>query len=315
MEFKQLVNSEVKISRLGMGCWAIGGHGWGCVNDKDSITAVKSAVEKGVTLFDTADVYGLGKSESVLSHALGKNRQEVVISTKGGVRWNESGKVWTDISPDYLQLALENSLRRLKIERIPLYYIHKPDLKTPIEASVERLQRMREMGKIESIGASNFTLTQLISALKIAPVDAVQIRLNIFERDEFFQILELCKKHNITIVAWGALADGLLTGKFSNKTSFPEDDHRSKMPIFSGSTFVKYLQYVRMLDQFAESLGHSISQLALRWVLDCSGLTCSLFGAKTKKQVLDNLGATDWNLTQQDINKIDHLLFMSRGIE
>ena len=301
----RLGSVDIPISRLGMGCWAIGGHGWGEVNDADSIQAIRYALEHGVTLFDTADAYGLGKSESLLASVLGPSRHKVVIASKGGVRWDETGKVWNDSSPSYLRLALENSLRRLKLDCIPLYYIHKPDGVTPIQDSVAVLERMREEGKIVAIGVSNFTVDQLREALKTAPVSAVQVRCNIFDRVAFNACLDICRKHAIAIVAWGALADGLLTGKFTKNTTFSDDDHRSRLSEFIGDAYIKNLRSVAWLKTLPVSRKYGVSQLALRWVLDYSKMTCALFGAKTDHQVRQNLGADGWHLTLSEMLLID----------
>ncbi|HET6461360.1 MAG TPA: aldo/keto reductase [Syntrophales bacterium] len=307
LETIRLGNTGPYISRLGMGCWAIGGHGWGRVKDEDSVRAIQCALENGVTFFDTADVYGLGKSETLLASVLGKSRTKVVIASKGGVRWNECGKVWSDISPSYLRRALEDSLRRLKLDYIPLYYVHKPDDVTPVQESIAVLNRMRDEGKIGAIGVANFSADQLIQALQVARVAAVQVRLNIFDRDASKELLDICRKHGITLVAWGALADGLLTGKFTTDTKFSADDHRSTMPEFSGDAFIGYVKCLELLAQLAASMGRQVSQLALRWVLDFVPFTCSLFGAKTDIQVAENLGADGWNLTEEIFVIIDSI--------
>lgn len=305
LESMTLGHEGPAISRLGMGCWAVGGHGWGKVNDEDSIRAVRCALENGITFFDTADAYGLGKSETLLARAFGSSRNNVVIASKGGVRWGESGKIWSDISPAYLRSAVENSLKRLKLDCIPLYYIHKPDGVTPICESVALLERMREEGKIGAIGVANFSADQLAEALQVAPVSAVQARLNVFDRSACNDLLSLCTRHDITLVAWGALADGLLTGKFTGNSRFSDDDHRSRMPEFKGEAFLENLKSIELLEQFAASRRHKLSQLALRWVLDYSKMTCALFGAKTDSQVMQNLGADGWKLTAEELAKID----------
>jgi aryl-alcohol dehydrogenase-like predicted oxidoreductase len=308
LETMRLGKTVYHVSRLGMGCWAIGGHGWGNVRDENSISAIKCALENGVTFFDTADTYGFGKSESLLASVLGSYRSKVIIASKGGVRWNETGKVWTDTSPSYLRIAVENSLKRLKLDCIPLYYIHKPDKSTPIQESIEMLEHMREQGKIGSIGVANFSADQLGQALEIAPITAVQIRFNIFEKDNYNDIFNVCKAKNITLVAWGALADGLLTGKFDSNTKFSADDHRSRMPEFSGDNLLKYLKAVDSLKNISASLGKSISQLALRWVLDFASNTCSLFGAKTDIQLMENLGANGWRLSKEQLEAISSII-------
>lgn len=308
LETMPLGQTGTFISRLGMGCWAIGGHGWGRVRDEDSIRAVRCALEKGVSFFDTADTYGLGKSETLLAKVLGSSITQVVIASKGGVRWNESGKVWPDSSPAYLRLAIENSLRRLKLDCIPLYYIHKPDGVTPIQESVATLDCMRAEGKIGAIGVANFSPGQLLQALQVAPIAAVQARLNIFEQDPSKELLGICREHGITLVAWGVLADGLLTGKFTANTKFSDDDHRSRMPGLTGDSFLKYDRCVKLLEQLAGNMGRRVGQLALRWVLDIEPYTCSLFGARTDVQVTENLGADGWRLTHKELAAINSIV-------
>lgn len=308
LETMQLGRTDYRISRLGLGCWAIGGHGWGKVDDEDSIRAIQCALDRGVTFFDTADAYGLGKSEKLLAETLGDARSKVVIATKGGVRWDASGKIWTDISPSYLRQAAEASLRRLKLEQIPLYYIHKPDYVTPIEESVATLERMRQEGKIGAIGVANFSIDELLQALAVAPIAAVQVRLNIFERHLLDELLSICRKHCISVIAWGALADGLLTGKFSASVRFSADDHRSRMQQFTGEAFLSTLKRVKWLEQMATDKGRLTCQLALRWLLDYSEHICTLFGAKTERQVFENTGADGWALTVRDMAMIESLL-------
>ncbi len=296
------------VSRLGMGCWAIGGHGWGKVKDQDSIRAVRCAYENGITFFDTADAYGLGKSEILLAKSLGESRKQVTIASKGGVRWDDSGNIWTDISPSYLRKAVENSLKRLRIDCIPLYYIHKPDGITRIQDSVAELETLRQEGKIKAIGVSNFDKDQLVEALRVAWVSAIQVRLNIFDRTAFDDLADICVQNDINIIAWGALADGLLTGKFSSETRFLDDDHRSSMPEFQGEQFLRNLKTVDKLKKMAASSEHKLCELALRWVLDCSNLTCCLFGAKTDLQVKDNIRADGWRLSESQLSAIDMLI-------
>lgn len=308
LETMRLGQGGPEISRLGMGCWAIGGHGWGTVRDEDSIQAVKSALDKGVTFFDTADAYGLGKSETLLAEVLGSSRTRVVIASKGGVRWNDSSQVWTDTSPAYLRTALEGSLKRLKLDCIPLYYIHKPDMVTPVEESVAALESMRQEGKIGAIGVANFSADQLRQALQVARVTAVQVRFNIFDRSESRDLWDICRSTGITLVAWGALADGLLTGKFAEDTRFAPDDHRSRMQEFNHENLPRYARCIRILESLAAKRGHCVAQLALRWVLDYEPLTCALFGAKTDVQVSQNLGADGWSLPQTDLAEIESVV-------
>jgi len=300
-----------RVSRMGMGCWAVGGHGWGKIDDAESIAAIRHAFDRGVTFFDTADTYGLGKSETMLREALGKGLRSVLVASKGGVRWDESGRVWNDASPEYLEQAIDASLRRLGLERIPLYYIHKLDGKTPIPEIIGCLSRLGKRGKIGEIGVSHFSVAQLEEALSIAPIRAVQVRLNLLERESGDEWTSMCKTHDIKLVTWGALADGLLTGKFQAETSFGVDDHRSRLPDFQGERFIENLRRIEALKPIARERGVSLSHLALRWIMDKYPWTCPLFGAKTAAQVEENLGADGWHLTQEEIDAIERVCGVS----
>lgn len=301
----ELGSDGPRFTRMGMGCWAIGGHGWGTVSDDESIKAIRHAYERGVTFFDTADCYGLGKSEKLLHQSLGGNLKSLFVASKGGVRWDESGRVWNDSSPAYLRMAVESSLQRLGLEQIPLYYLHKPDGKTPIHEAMCGLARLREEGKIGEIGVANFSVAQLEDALKVAPVRVVQEQFNILQRDRGLEFATLCRNSGVLLIAWGALADGLLTGKFDRRSTFGADDHRSRLPIFSGEKFLEALQRVANLQTVAQCHGVSLSQLALRWIMDIFPWACPLFGAKTASQVEENIGAAGWKLTGEEMALID----------
>ena len=309
----RFIDNGPLVTRMGMGCWAAGGHGWGEVNDDESIAAIRHAFERGVTFFDTADCYGLGKSEKILRQALGENLKSVLVASKGGVRWNESGNVWNDSSPEYLQSAVEASLRRLDIERIPLYYVHKPDNKTPIPDTMNALLKLREEGKIGEIGVANFSASQLSEALSVVPVRAVQVQFNLLQRMRGEELASICIRNHIKLVAWGVLADGLLTGKFNRWTTFKQDDHRSRLPDFQGDRFVANLHRIEALRSIAQKSDVSLGQLALRWVMDKYEWTCPLFGAKTAVQVEENLGAFGWRLSCEVMASIDRLLGLVQG--
>lgn len=305
LDFFSLSDRYSQVTKLGMGCWVAGGHGWGQVDDDDSIAAIRCAFENGITFFDTADCYGLGKSESILYQALGNNLKSLCVASKGGVRWDGSGNVWNDSSPAYLRCAVEASLKRLKLESIPLYYLHKHDNVTPITETMGVLMRLREEGKIGEIGVANFSVEQLATALHSAPIKAVQVQYNLLYPDLGVELSALCQQYGVQLIAWGALCDGLLTGKFSSAATFSEDDHRSKMPAFAGEQFLSNLACVDNLSEIARFRGVSLSQLALRWVMDSNGWSSPLFGARTCKQVEQNIGAARWKLSQEELDLID----------
>jgi myo-inositol catabolism protein IolS len=301
-------NIGQRITRLGMGCWAIGGHGWGYVDDDDSVKSIRFALNNGINFFDTADVYGLGKSERILCKSLGESRKKVIIASKGGVRWDISGRTYKDMSPSYLRQAVEGSLKRLELECIPLYYIHWPDNKTPISDAVGTLGLLKKEGKIGAIGVSNFSLEQLEEAIRTERIHVIQMQYNILQKKNILDFIPICKSNNIRLVAWGALADGLLTGKFRTETQFNNDDHRSRSPEFQGEKYVQNLQIIENLKIISSLRGVTLSQMALRWVFDSLDFSCALFGAKTEKQVSENLGANGWQLTKKELSEIEDAL-------
>lgn len=175
MEYKKLGHSDIEVSRIGFGCWAIGGHGYGKVDDRDSMLAIQKAVDLGINFFDTADVYGFGHFEEILSKALGSKRHDVVIATKFGVNWDNNGKTFLDCSPGRIETAIDASLRRLKLEMIPLYQIHWYDNVTPLEEVLLQLKRCQEIGKIRYIGLSNFPIALLVEFLNTYSIEAIQM--------------------------------------------------------------------------------------------------------------------------------------------
>ncbi len=284
-------------TRLGLGCWAIGGYGWGKADDADSREAINCAFDSGVRLFDTADCYGLGHSEKLLAKALGANRHQARISTKGGIRWDDSGRVWKDNSPAYLRQALEDSLRRLQLDCIPLYFVHWPDGTTPIAEVITELEKMKADGLVQSVGLSNFTFAELEEAGNHGKVDVIQVKGNLISRSEFLELLPICQHKGTNVMAFGVLAEGLLTGKFTPDTVFPIDDHRSNSSEFQGSKYLENLDFVTGLQDVADQLQAPLSNVALKVMLDQLGVDCALFGAKNPEQVRQNLACLNLDLT------------------
>jgi aryl-alcohol dehydrogenase-like predicted oxidoreductase len=283
-----------------MGGWAIGGHGWGRVDDSDSIEAVRRGFDLGVTFFDTADAYGLGHSEEILCRALGENRRQVVIATKGGVRWDGWGRITHDTDPAYIAQALEASLRRLKLDRIPLYYIHWPDAKTPIAATMEALTKAQEGGMIGYIGCSNFSPEQIAEAQSVGRIDSVQVAYNLLNVEKLDRLRECCQAYSMAVIAHTPLAQGLLTGKFTAGSQFSPGDIRSRSEYFERSKFKENLRKASRLRRIAAQYGKTPSQVALRWVLDDPQVACVIPGAKRADQVEENVGAADWRLSPAD---------------
>jgi len=305
MEQIALAGTDLVISRVGLGGCPLGGHGWGETNHEELAAAVRRALERGVNFFDTADIYGLGRSEELLSDALGRRRHEVVLASKFGVVRTADGRTLKDSSPAHLRTALEASLRRLRVECIPLYYVHWPDERTPVEETIAELDRCRQAGKIRAIGVSNFSAEQLRRACATARIAAVQVQYSLVDRQHAEALCEVIAAEKIPLVTWGSLAQGLLTGKFDARARFGANDRRSRYENFVGQKFPENLQTVERLKAVASRLGKSPAQTAIRWLLDTPGVGCVLFGAKRPQQVDDNVGAIGWQLDPADYQSLE----------
>lgn len=300
MEYVQLGNSRLKISRIGFGCWAMGGHGWGLVDESAIVKAVHRALDLGVNFFDTADVYGLGHSEEVLSQALGPRRHDVVIATKFGVTWNDRANIGRDISAQYLVTALDASLRRLRLDCIPLYQIHWPDGQTPISETMEALQKCQEMGKIRYIGCSNFPVLLINEAMECGQLTSLQAPYSLIQREIEQDVLPCCARHHLSVLTYGTLAKGLFSGKYDAGTVFGADDVRQRDPAFQGENFKKNLSLVAELGEVAQVYEKSTTQVALRWTLDNPLVSSVITGVKGVEQIEENVQATGWCLAASD---------------
>lgn len=301
MEYKRLGLTDLGVSRVGFGGWAIGGHGWGTVEDYDSIRAIRKAYDLGVNFYDTADIYGFGHSEEILCKALGEDRRKVLIATKFGMAWNENGAIWRDASAKRVVEALEGSLRRLQLDCITLYQIHWPDQNTPLEETMEALKKCQEAGKIKHIGCSNFTAELITRAQQVHRLESVQAPYSIIDRGIEEALLSCCERFEMGVVAYNPLAQGLLSGKFGPEARFGKDDVRSRSKYFQPGEFEKNLNAVERLRKTARQYGKTPAQVALRWVLHHPLVTCVIPGIKRPEQIEENAGAAmGWELAGQD---------------
>ncbi len=309
METIEIGTSGITASRIALGTWAIGGWMWGGNSDVDeSIQTIRSAIERGITLIDTAPVYGFGRSEEIVGKALsGGLRERAVIATKTGLEWSD-GRVWRNASPARIRKEIEDSLRRLRTDYIDLYQVHWPDPLVPIQDTAEALSDLLHEGKIRAIGVSNYSPAQMAEFRQFAPIHAVQPPYNLFEREAESGVLPFAAEHNMAILCYGALCRGLLTGAITVATEFKGDDLRRNDPKFRQPRFAGYLAAVDSLDRYArDRFGQSVLALAVRWVLD-QGDTIALWGARRPEQ-LDPVGnAFGWRLDDQAKRDIDEIL-------
>lgn len=303
METSALGNSGLKVSRIAFGCGTISGHHYGSTDDSESIAALQKAFELGINFYDTADIYGLGHSECLLQKALGSRLKETIVSTKFGIRWDSSkSRSYRDSSPEWLFQALNDSLKRLKIESIPLYFIHAPDPDTPLEKTLQALCKAKEAGKILHIGLSNFSLEELKFATSLCQITAVQYPYNLAERTIEKDILSFCKNTGISVLCYSPLAHGIFSNNFSTKSAFSGTDCRQRYKEFQGASFKKNLELADKIRQIAEKNNRLPSQIAIRWILNTPKVTSAITGIRTPKQIEENVGALDWNLSKEDLD-------------
>jgi aryl-alcohol dehydrogenase-like predicted oxidoreductase len=310
METIPLGNSGVESSRIGLGTWAIGGWMWGGTDEAEAIATIRGALEQRITLIDTAPVYGFGKSEEIVGKALNTAdlRARAVIATKAGIDWR-SGSPRRDSRPPRLRQELEDSLRRLRTDYIDLYQIHWPDPLVPIEDVATELARMHAEGKIRAIGVSNFSPRQMDTFRAVAPLHTVQPPYNLFERGIDADVLPYATRTGLTVLAYGALCRGLLSGHVTRETQFSGDDLRLTDPKFADPRLRDhYLRAVKELDVLAkERFNRNVLSLAVRWVLD-RGPTIALWGARRPDQIEPVACATDWRLDSGAMETIDDIL-------
>jgi aryl-alcohol dehydrogenase-like predicted oxidoreductase len=314
METRKLGNSDLKITPVGFGAWAIGGSGWefawGPQDDADSVAAIHRALELGVNWIDTAAVYGTGHSEEVVARALKEWRgPRPYIFTKCVLRWNDKGKIWKEFTPESIRRECEDSLRRLQVETIDLYQMHWPpdEGKPGIEEAWQTLAALKSEGKVRWIGVSNFSVAQIQSAEKIAPVTSLQPPYSIIRRQIEAEILPYCQKKGISVINYAPMASGLLTGAMTREraAALPADDFRSRNPEFREPRLSKNLELVERLRQVGTPHNRAAGEVAIAWTLRHPAITAAIVGARNAKQSEGVMRAGELKLSANEIAEIE----------
>ncbi len=309
MQARKLGQSGIDISCIGLGTNYVGGHGiYADIDEAEGVRLVQRAVDLGVTFIDTADVYGFGRSEELVGKAIAGRRDEVIIATKGANVFSDGERRGVNNEPDYLRAALEASLRRLGTDYVDLYYIHRHDGYTPPEESFGALMSMKEDGLIRAAGVSNYEPSHLRAALEAGPIDALQSRYNMLQREVEDEVLELCVVQGISVIPWGPLAFGLLGGRYERDFVLPEGDWRHACGLFDADTFGSNLEVVGELKSIAAKRQVSLPHVAIQWLLTRPAVASVIAGAKTVEQVEHNTAADSIQLAPDQLSQIAEVL-------
>jgi len=295
MEMRKLGSAGPAVSAIGFGAWAMGGRGWGAVDDDETVVAVQRSIELGSTFIDTAEVYGNGHSEELIGRALQGKRDKVFLATKVG---------GFDLSRAHIMEAIDNSLRRLQTDHVDLYQLHWPDDKTPVEESMEAMGDLVKAGKVRYVGVSNFDVPLLERCLSVRHVDSLQPVYSMLDRGIERDILPFCQEHGIGVVVYSPMAKGLLTGKYTPDATFPAGDVRADDPLFQGERFRRNLELVERLRGTAQAHGVTVAQVALNWTLQHPAVTVAIAGAKRPAQVEENVGGQGWQFSADEPRRI-----------
>ncbi|MBG1270069.1 aldo/keto reductase [Nostoc sp. WHI] len=314
MQTKQLGNSELHITPIGFGAWAIGGSewafGWGAQDDQESIAAINRALDLGINWIDTAAIYGLGHSEEVVAKALKGQSNRPYIFTKCSMIWDEKGEINRSIKADSVRREVEASLRRLDIETIDLYQIHWPNPDSEIEEGWTTLAKLKDEGKVRYIGVSNFNVEQLKRVQEIAPVTSLQPPYSLVKRNVENEILPFCKENNIGVIVYSPMQSGLLTGTMTPErvANFPDDDWRKNSSEFQEPRLSRNLKLVEVLQHIGQQHDRSAGEVAIAWTLNNPAVTAAIVGGRNPKQVEGIIGASEFRLNQQELDQIGAFL-------
>lgn len=313
MQRRQLGYTDLKLTTVGLGTWAMGGpwqFGWGQQDDGQATAAILTALEEGINWIDTAPVYGCGHSEELVGKALKQTSQNPFIATKCGLLWNDKREKVSCLKGQSIREECHASLKRIGVEVIDLYQMHWGEPDEDIEEAWTEMVKLEQEGKVRYIGVSNFTLEQIKRVQEIAPVASLQPPYSMLHREVEDELLGYCAENNIGVVAYSPMQRGLLTGRFSQErlAGLPPDDHRRKSPDFQEPQFSATLQLVEQLRPIAERSGRTLAQLAISWVLRRSEVTAAIVGARRPNQIAETAKASDWKLTVEDIEQIEKLL-------
>ena len=324
MKYRSIGSSNLKLSEITFGAWAIGGWMWGGADKLDAIKAIQAGVDVGITSIDTAPIYGQGRSEEIVGEAI-KNisRDKVQILTKFGLRWNtdkgenyfsstndkgQAIEVHKYASKESIIRECEDSLKRLGIDYIDLYQIHWPESTTPIIESFEAVQKLIEQGKVRYAGVCNYSAAQCKEANVSTHIVSNQIPYSMVNRGIEEETVPYCIENNVGILAYSPLQRGLLTGKITTDYKFNDGDHRPKSGFFTEDFINRTNSFLNKIQPIAKAKDVTLAQLVLKWTISQPGITIALAGARNEQQTLENAKASNINLSLDEIKQINQYL-------
>ena len=314
MQIRRLGNSDLEITPIGIGAWAMGGgdwaFSWGHQDDDQSIAAIQTALDAGVNWIDTAAVYGLGHSEEVVGKALSGRAHRPYVFTKCSLVWNERRQISRSLKAASVRQELEASLRRLKLDVIDLYQLHWPDPEPDIEEGWQTLAQLKKEGKVRNIGVSNFNVAQMRRVQKVAPITSLQPPYNIVTSDIEREVLPFCREQNIGVIVYSPMKSGLLTGKMTRDRikQLPPDDFRPRTPNFQEPLLSRNLGLVEVLRGIAERHSCTPGEVAVAWTLRDPVVTGAIVGMRSAEQAVQVVRAAEFRLDPNEILEIEAYL-------
>jgi aryl-alcohol dehydrogenase-like predicted oxidoreductase len=320
MQTRRLGNSDLAITPVGFGAWAIGGggwaFGWGGQDDADSVAAIREALDLGINWIDTAAVYGLGHSEEVVATALAGVAKRPYVFTKCARVWNEKREIGKSLKAESIRRECEASLKRLKVDVIDLYQVHWPEPPEDIDEGWQTMVKLKEEGKVRWVGVSNFSAEQMAQVAKYGPITSLQPPYSMIRRDVEASVLPYCQSHNIGVIVYSPMQSGLLTGTWSKErlAALPGDDwRREKNKHFQEPLFSRNLRLADLLRRVGGRHGRTAGEAAIAWTLRHPAVTGAIVGARKPGQLKELVGAADWRLTAAEVQEIEDFLAANPG--
>jgi aryl-alcohol dehydrogenase-like predicted oxidoreductase len=309
----RLGKTGYEVTPICLGTWAMGGWLWGGTDFKKSVDAIQAALEAGINFIDTAPAYGAGLAEEMVAEALGGGPKEgVVVATKAGLKQDEDGNPVRTATRDEILTSFEKSIKRLKTDSVDMFFVHWPDFDVPVEETATAVRELHEQGAVKAIGLSNYPLGAMEAFAKYAPVHVVQPPYNLLQREYEWSVFPHCQENDIGVMTYSPLFRGILTGKFSADSKWPQGDHRGFFSEFKGEKYKRNLAAAEALKPIAQRKGVTPGNLAIAWILHQPAVHVAIIGARDARQTRENIQAAEIELTKEDLYEIESAALKAR---